>query len=90
MKEKVKLLEAVVQKMFLNVIKLEAKVKDSPTIPKGKVISEETDKNGQESNEKEHNTDKKVINSKQSTVFNKKDKGKLDWVGPVDNRPSTN
>ena len=36
------MLEAVVHKMFLNVIKLEAKVKDSPTIPK--IISEETDK----------------------------------------------
>ena len=45
------------RKCFLNVIKLEAKVKDSPTIPKGKVISEETDKSRQESNEKENNTD---------------------------------
>ena len=51
------MLEAVVQKMFLNAIKLEAKVKDSPTIPKGKNISEETDKSRQESNEKENNTD---------------------------------
>ena len=45
MKEKVKMLEAVLQKMFLNVIKLETKVKESPKIPKGKGNSEETDKN---------------------------------------------
>ena len=30
----------------------------------------------QESNEKERNTDKKVINLKECTVFDKKDKGK--------------
>ena len=39
LKEKVKLLEAVVQKMFLNVIKLEAKVTDSTAKPKSKVIA---------------------------------------------------
>ena len=69
--EKVKWLEDVGQKMFLNVIKLEAKVKVSPTIPKGKVISEETDKNRQESYEKEDNTNKKVY-----SFGGKKDKGK--------------
>ena len=43
MTEKVKLLEAatVVQKMFLNVIKLESKVTDSTTKPKCKVIRQE-------------------------------------------------
>ena len=43
MTEKVKLLEAatVVQKMFLNVIKLESKVTDSTTKPKSKVIRQE-------------------------------------------------
>ena len=57
-------------------MKVNDKVKDSTTIPKGKVISEETDKNRKESNKKEDNSDKKVINSKQSTVLDKKDKGK--------------
>ena len=37
MREKVKMPEAVVQKMFLNVIQFEAKVKDSPTLQKVKL-----------------------------------------------------
>ena len=76
--------------MFLNVIKLEAKVTDSTAKPKSKVISEETAgkvnifssecKNKPERNEKEDNTDKKVLNSKPSIVLDKMGKGKQEEV----------
>ena len=90
MKEKVKLLEAVVQKMFLNVIKLEAKVTDSTTKHKSIVTSEEAAdevnmldsecKNRPEINRKEDNTESKESSSNPSTVLDKKDEGKQEEV----------
>ena len=71
--EKVKMLEAVVQKMFINIIKLEAEVSDLKSKCKTKDITNETAlkiveakwKDQQENAEKETVTDKEVIQSKQ-------------------------
>ena len=57
LKEKVKLLEAVVQKMFVNVIKLEAEISNKKVIIKDNDIIVEA------------NNDKAEFKSKQETTF---------------------
>ena len=75
-KEKVNLLEAVVKKMFLNVIKLEAEVKELKT--KTTNVIKETDVRDNLLPGKQN--EEKVVHSKPINIMDKKDMGKTNYA----------
>ena len=76
LKEKVNLCEAVVQKMFMNKMKLEAEVKDLNTIIKSKVSNEEAAHNLKQNDEKEDCKSSQEKTIKPSHVEGKENKDK--------------